>query len=145
MINIFKKFFMESSSLVLKDLFLKIEGYPINLKIKDRDTIDPYLQSLKLGILKHWNRQHIKNFEESTKNGHSIDSYISNYLVHTIANEIESGYLHIYRGVLSPEGHQKMDLIEKIVTYEISTGTYTKEWAGINLIEPIKNNIKNVG
>ena len=79
------------------------------------------------------------------REGFSPESFICNYVVHRTADQLESGSLHIYRGVLSTEGTSVKAVFEHAINFMTARGEYTREWADENLRKPVYDGIKRVG
>ncbi len=93
-------------------------------------------------VIKHkWTTEHIKNYKKKIESGDTHDAFIYNYLVHSSADEMESGRHHVYRGVLAGDGNAYQAIFE----YLTERGEYTKEWADKNLREPVYSGVKTVG
>jgi hypothetical protein len=58
---------------------------------------------------------------------------------------LESGKVHVYRGVLNDEGRQYLELFNHAITRMISLGGYTKDWADANLRAPVLKGISEMG
>jgi hypothetical protein len=101
--------------------------------------------ALSNAVRNQWTKEHIKNFEGQIAQGETHEAFIYNYVVHTCGNILESGKVHVYRGVLNDEGRQYLELFNHAITRMISLGGYTKDWADANLRAPVLKGISEMG
>lgn len=105
----------------------------------------PLLDQLSSIVRSKWSAEDRMNYAAQIRAGEMHEAFIYNFLVHTVANKLESGSYHIYRGVLSQQGHQHKALFEHAINTMTELGGYTKLWADENLRAPVYKGIKEVG
>lgn len=110
-----------------------------------RFTADPILASLHQTVAFEWLEADINNYVRIAREGHSAESFICNHLVHTTANELESGQHHVYRGVLGMVGSQYRALFEYAIRTMVARGEYTDAWATEHLRSAVYDSVKRVG
>ncbi len=110
-----------------------------------RNLSAPLLDSLAATVKSEWKQEHIGNYVAEIRAGESHEAFIYNYLIHAVADKLESGRHHIYRGVLGMEGAQYKALFEHAINSMVARGGYTKEWADENLRKAVYKGIKGVG
>ncbi len=144
MFGIFKK----KLPLSIQELVLTIEKCKLALPEDDlsaKSIGTKMLDDLKKTIETKWNNEHIHNYEVELNSGEKHEAFIYNYLIHGCANILESGRLHVHRGVLNGQGMSYKLLIDHSIKRCVSIGIYTADWAQANLSGPIDRNIKQVG
>jgi len=138
-------FFKKKSDPVVNDLLTKIEelknGAPENLY----DVANPLFDSLANAVKTKWTLKNIEDYVGNIKDGESHEGFISNYLVHTCGDRLESGMYHVYRGLLSEEGKAYVQLLNYAIGVMVKKGEYTEVWAHENLRGPIMRGIKEAG
>jgi hypothetical protein len=130
---------------IIDDLLLSIDEVKNNAPNSMFDVATKLLELLKNVVKRQWTQEYINNYAQSIKNGESHESFICNYIVHSCGDKLGSGRHHVYRGVLNEEGRAYLQLIQYATGIMIKKGGYTKEWAQQNLINPIMQEIKEVG
>lgn len=105
----------------------------------------PLLENLAATVKSKWKQEHIDNYVAQVRAGESHEAFISNFLVHAVADKLESGRYHVYRGVLGMEGTQYKALFEHAINTMVARGGYTKEWADENLRKTVYKGIKEMG
>ena len=101
--------------------------------------------ALSNAVRNQWTKEHIKNYEGQIAQGETHEAFIYNYVVHTCGNILESGKVHVYRGVLNDEGRQYLELFNHAINRMISLGGYSKDWAEANLHAPVMKGISEMG
>jgi hypothetical protein len=141
-------FFKDKNSNIKKEIINKIEQCKEHLPAEDLFTKDfgiKLCNELIETIKTKWTNEHFKNYENNLNQGELHEGFIYNYLTHSVANKLESGQYHVYRGVLNLEGESLMVLLNHIIERSINLGIYNEVWAKKNLMEPILKNIKEIG
>jgi|CXWL01.1.fsa_nt_gi hypothetical protein len=105
----------------------------------------PLLESLSSTVNTKWEQEHIDNYVAQVRAGESHEAFIYNFLVHSVADKLESGHYHVYRGVLALEGMQYKALFEHVINTMVARGGYTQEWADENLRKVVYKGIKEIG
>jgi hypothetical protein len=105
----------------------------------------PLFDLLRNTVTTKWKQEHIDNYTAQLRAGESHEAFIYNFIVQVVADKLESGQYHVYRGVLAMEGHQYKALFEYAIDTMIAFGTYTKEWADSNLRAAVYKGIKEMG
>ena len=135
----------KSHPVEIQDLLSRIEEFARAMPDSLRGVSDPVLGSLRKTITSKWNDADAAEYVNVAREGHSAESFICNHLVHTMADELESGSHHIYRGVLSGEGNQYRAVFEHAIRTMVERGQYTQEWADEKLRKPVYESMKRVG
>ncbi len=105
----------------------------------------PLLDNLKSAIKTKWKQEHVDNYSRQIYSDESHEAFIYNFLIHSVADKLESGEYHIYRGALNLEGSHYKDLFEYAIDTMVNFGEYTKEWADKNLRVPVYKGIADIG
>lgn len=105
----------------------------------------PLLESLSSTVKTKWKQEHIDNYVAQVRAGESHEAFIYNFLVHSVADKLESGHYHVYRGVLALEGMQYKAFFEHAINTMVARGGYTQEWADENLRKAVCKGIKEMG
>ena len=124
------------------ELLEKIEvaqgSVPFELKPLSREIFDKLRRSIK-----KWKKNEINAFLEISIR-EPVEAYIYNCLAHAAADEVQFGGHEIYPGVLSIEGRWYLGLFEHAIRVSIESGTYTKEWADLNLRAVVYKDLQGV-
>lgn len=129
----------------IRTLIATIERFRLAMPEQLQGIADPVLGSLRMTIETRWSEAQLSQYIRLAREGHSPDSFVCNHLVHTMADELESGRHHIYRGVLSGQGNLYRSVFEHAIRTMVARGAYTDEWATENLRKPVYEGIKRVG
>lgn len=129
----------------IRTLIATIERFRLAMPEHLKGIADPVLGSLRVAVESQWTEADLSHYISLAREGHSPDSFVCNHLVHTMADELESGRHHIYRGVLSGQGNQYRSVFEHAIRSMVARGEYTDEWATENLRRAVYESIKRVG
>ena len=106
---------------------------------------DRMFDALSAAVKDQWTKSHIKDYEGQIAQGEMHEAFIYNYIVHTCGNALESGRLHVYRGVLNEDGRQYLELFNHAIQRMVSLGGYSAEWAEANLRAPVMKGVREMG
>jgi hypothetical protein len=140
MFDLFKK-----RPLEVKELLAKIEEVASTLPPGLTATGQPLLSQLSVTVRNRWSKEHQDNYSQSIRSGEAHEAFIYNFLIQTIADKLESGRFHIFRGVLDDEGRTHKLLFEFAIDTMIENGEYTKQWADANIRAVVSRGIGSVG
>ena len=137
--------FLKKKSAEVSVLLERIELAQRAMPDELRHLSGPLLKNLSATVRSKWTREHIDNYVAQARAGESHEAFICNFLVHAVADILESGRYHVYRGVLGIEGTQYRALFEHAISTMVARGGYTKEWADENLRKAVYKGIKEAG
>jgi len=127
------------------DLLRRIEAARQAVPAEIADLGTQILGALRRSVETKWKPSDIAAYTEQLRAGEKAEAFIYNFIVHATADRLESGHLHVYRGVLGPEGQRYKALFEHAITTMIAFGTYTEEWADTNLRRAVYKGIREMG
>jgi len=122
-----------------------IETVRLGVPAQLQSVSDPVLSSLRSTVSSKWKDADITRYVGMAREGHSPESFVCNHLVHAMADELESGWHHVYRGVLSGEGGRYRAVFEHAIRTMVERGEYTNEWADEHLRKATYSSIKSMG
>lgn len=85
-----------------------------------------------------------KEYMTAISNAKDPESIAANSVGNVSGDFVESGQLHVYRGVLSPAGENMLDLYIRTTKFAVDQGDLEEEIYEANL-KTIKSNIKSIG
>lgn len=137
--------FLRKQSKEVSELLERIEVARRQVPKELAHLSGPLFDGLRNTIKSKWKQEHIDSYIAQVHSGESHEAFIYNFLIHTVADKLESGHYHVYRGVLAMEGRQYKSLFEHAIDTMVARGGYTKEWADKNLRAAVYKGIKEMG
>jgi hypothetical protein len=130
---------------IIENLLSCIRECEDNVTPELKYLASPMFKKLASAIKNDWDPGHVESYKKSVEKGHSHESFVYNFVVHSCGDNLESGNFHVYRGVLDLEGNAYLELLNHAINTMINKGEYTSEWAEENLKKPVKRGIEGAG